>query len=201
MNDERSGQLTGAWVIPPYARELLWLESEAGAVRCEGEHGLFTLPDALPPGAPLTVRWGSADGAALVQLAWQPDALGWAGDVRIGGYVDALYAGPLEGINDPISLLYLSGAPLRVAITPFPGIAQRGQSFAPPRFHDDVSDMTETVTTWLGFDGSAPMALAQDALVTKLPVFAFGRLANATWAWSRQFALPILLDGLTVLPG
>lgn len=201
MNDERSGQLTTEWRIPAYARDLLWLESEAGAVRCEGEQGLFTLPDGLPPGAPVTVRWGGAEGAALAQLAWQPDSLGWAGEVRVGGYVDALYAGPLEGINDPISLLYISGAPLKAGVRPFAGVGQRGQPLVPPRFRDDVSNMNETVTTWLGFDGSAAMALAQDALVTKLPVFAFGRLAVATWSWNRHFALPILIDGLTVLPG
>jgi hypothetical protein len=54
------------------------------------------------------------------------------------------------------------------------------------------------VTTWVAFEDSAPLILAQDALVSKLRVCCFGRLADQAAGWHTHFALPIAPEGMTL---
>ena len=42
------------------------------------------------------------------------------------------------------------------------------------------------------------LTLAQDALVSKLRVYCFGRLAEEDGGWHEHFALPILLEAMTL---
>jgi hypothetical protein len=113
MNDQLAGQL--GWTIPAYARDLLWLESEAGAVPVEGAAGLFTL-DA--PASVLTLRWGGAAGPALKQLRWQVDSLEWDGTVALGGFIDSMHITEIEGLPAPIVVLSLGGQPLKPGVKP-----------------------------------------------------------------------------------
>ena len=166
MNDQLSGQL--GWTIPAYARDLLWLESEAGAVRVEGAQGLFTL-DA--PAQVLTLRWGSADGPALTQLRWQVDSLEWDGSVRIGGYIDAMHITELDDLPAPITILHVGGQPLKPEVSAYPTRARAAQRPLPRaellrrhrrRDRRDGHDLD-------GASKTAPaLTLAQDALVSKL---------------------------------
>lgn len=195
MNDQLSGQLTTAWQIPEYARDMLWLETDAGIVRAEGVHGLFTLP---APAEVITVRWGGESGPALAQLRWQVDTLNWDGAVRVGGFVDAMHLTSLPRMPEPIVVLTVGGQPLKPSVTPFPTADQRRSvPYAPPDFFDGVADdIDESITTWATFEGSAPLALAQDALVSKMHVYCFGHLADT--AWQDYFALPIVLESMTL---
>ena len=195
MNDQLSGQLTSTWIIPAYARDMLWLETDSGIVRLEGDHGLFTL---AAPADLLTLRWGGEEGPALVQLRWQPDTLEWDGAVQIGGYVDAMHLTDLPKMPEPVVVLLVGGQPLKPGITPFPTANVRRQvPYPEPSFFDGVADeVPEGVTSWVSFEGSAPLALAQDALVSKMRVFCFGHLAET--AWQDYFALPLVLEGMTL---
>ncbi|MCC6805039.1 MAG: hypothetical protein IT319_19315 [Anaerolineae bacterium] len=195
MNDQLSGQL--GWAIPAYARDLLWLTSESGAAKLEGARGLFTLDAPAPV---LTLRWGGADGPALAQLRWQADSLDWDGVVRVGGYIDALHITELDDLPAPVTILHVGGQPLKPGVSAFPGrAARRAVPYPVPSFFDGIADdVDETVTTWMALEDSPTLTLAQDALVSKLPVYCFGRLAEQDAGWHDLFALPIALEGMTL---
>ena len=194
MNDELSGQLTSDWPLPVYAQGMLWLEGEADTVRAEGAYGLFQLN---APSPTLVVRWGATDGPALAQLRWQVDSLGWDGAVGIGGFVDALH---LTDVPYPIAVLHVGGQPLKHETTPYPAASVRPRLPYPlPAFPDGLVDSVEEgVTTWLAPDDSPLLGLAQDALVSKLRVYCFGHLADENGGWHEHFALPILLEAMTL---
>lgn len=195
MNDQLSGQLTSTWTIPDYARDMLWLETDSDVVQAEGPRGLFTLES---PADVLTLRWGGESGPALAQFRWQPDTLEWDGAVQTGGYIDAMHLTDLPRMPEPIVVLLVGGQPLKPAVTAFPRAEARRQAPYPvPSFFDGLADeVPEGITTWVSFEGSAPLALAQDALVSKMRVFCFGHLAET--AWQDYLALPILLEGMTL---
>jgi hypothetical protein len=197
MNDQLSGQLTARWTIPAYARELLWLETESETVQAQGAHGLFTLS---APAEKLILRWGSAEGAALRQFRWQADSLEWDGTVRLGGYIDAMHITELPPLPDPVVVLSVGGQPLKHSVKPYLDIAERrAVPYPVPSFHDGLADeIDETVTTWMAFEGSPALTLAQDALVSKMRVYLFGRLAEQSWGWHDLFALPLALEAMTL---
>jgi hypothetical protein len=194
MNDQLSGQL--GWPIPTYARNLLWLESEAGAVKVEGAQGLFTLE---APAEVLTLRWGSAQGPALTQLRWRVDSLEWDGSVRIGGYIDAMHITELDELPAPITILHVGGQPLKPEVNAYPTRAvRRSVPYPVPSYFDGLAEVDESVTTWMAFEDSAALTLAQDALVSKIPVYCFGHMAEQDAGWHELFALPIALEAMTL---
>ncbi|MBC7815179.1 MAG: hypothetical protein H7175_28735 [Burkholderiales bacterium] len=201
MNDELNGQLTptepDSWRIPPYARRALWLESDAGTVKTEGEQGTFTLP---APAETLNVRWGGAEGPALARLRWQSDSLAWDGAVAVGGFVDAIHITEIDGMDFPMALVFIGGQPLKAGTTPYPAPAARTQVPYPPTNSYDATadDVNETVTTWLVGEESPLVRLAENALMNRLRVFCFGHLADAEGGWHKHFALPLLLESLTL---
>lgn len=195
MNDELSAQLSKSWSIPAYARDHLWIETDSDTVKAEGAHGLFTLS---APTDRVIVRWGAPDGPALRQLRWMPDALAWDGSVAVGGYIDTLYVEENDELPEALAILHVGGTPLRYDARPYPTKADRRQPLATPSFDALRVDMDESVTTWMALDGAPALALAQDALVTKLRVHLYGRLAEPEWGWGDRFALPIALEALTV---
>ena len=196
MNDELSGQLTSDWRIPAYARGLLWLETESDTVQVEGARGSFKLSAPAPI---LTLRWGGADGPALTQLRWQVDSLEWDGSARIGGYVDALHVTEQLDLPEPVTVLQVGGQPLKPGPA-FPTAAQRKQVPYPvPSFFDGIAqDIPEAVTTWLALTDSPALVLAQDALVSKIPVYCYGSLAEDDAGWQELVALPLSLDAMTI---
>jgi hypothetical protein len=197
MNDELNGQLASRWRIPAYAQEMLWLETPSETVKAEGERGIFTLST---PASVLVVRWGGEDGPPLAQLRWQADSLDWDGAVRIGGYVDAMHITDALDLPDAVTILHLGGQPLKANSAPFPTYSQRKRVPYPvPSFHEGIADeVAEGVTTWVAFADSAVLVLAQDALVSKLPVYCYGSLADEDAGWHDRFALPIALDGMSL---
>lgn len=176
---------------------MLWLTTEADAVRVEGAHGLFTL---TTPADVLTLRWGGSEGAALAQFRWQVDTLEWDGSVRIGGFIDAMHITTIPALPAPIVVLHVGGQPLKPGVKPFPALADRARTPYPiPSWDDGIDrEIDEGVTTWMAFDEDPALMLAQDALVSKLRVYCFGRLANQRDGWHEHFALPIALEGMTL---
>lgn len=87
MNDTLTAQLTSDYKISVYAQDRLWLDTETGAAKCEGEKGLFELQT---PAQILTLRWNGDDGLPLTQFAWQADNLAWDGSIRLGGIVEEI---------------------------------------------------------------------------------------------------------------
>ncbi|MBK8027134.1 MAG: hypothetical protein IPK19_38535 [Chloroflexi bacterium] len=197
MNDQLSGQLVLDWAIPKYAQEMFWLESPSGAVQTEGVQGLFTLPE---PADSLVLRWGGAEGPALARLAWRVDSLEWDGTVRLGGYIDAMHIAPAGEVDGAIVVLHLGGQPLKPGAAPYVGGAQRKSlPYQTPGFFEGIDDDTaESFSTWLAVDDSPVLALAQDALVSKLRVWCFGRLTAEKARWHERFALPLWLGEMTL---
>lgn len=193
MNDALSGQLCDArTVIPAYARPMLWIDSLAGTVPVEGEKGLFTLPTASEM---VTLRWGQ-NGPALARLPWRPDSLEWDGSIRIGGVIDALHMAPAPEGDGGLVVLYLAGYPLRPGALAYP--ARRDAPISPPDYFAGIDDtIDESFTTWVATDETPALALAQDALVSKLDVWCFGRLAGEKSRWHERLALPIWLSEMT----
>ena len=197
MNDELTAQLTSTWRIPPYAQTMLWLTGETvEPVQAEGEHGLFALDAPAPL---LTLRWGGAEGSPLALLRWQADSLEWDGGVQSGGLVDTLHITAIPGAEYPIAVFSLGGRPLAPGVMPYPPAAARHRvPYVFPNFDEGLSEAEEAVTTWLAPDDSPLVALAQDALVSRLGVYCFGHLADEESGWHEYFALPILLEALTL---
>lgn len=198
MNDERTGLLTSAnWKIPTYARSMLWLDTEAGTVKAEGERGLFQLE---APAEWLTLRWGGFTGPVLAQLRWQPDCLEWDGVVRLAGYVDSLHLTSLPGLEGAIGVIHLGGQPLLPDTTFYVPASQRASStYDMPDFYGGLaSDVPETYTSWLASEDSSLLTMAQDAMFNKLRVWFSGRLAESRGGLDKHFALPLLLESVTL---
>lgn len=195
MNDELTGQL--GRIIPEYAQTALWLETDSGAVQTEGETGLFQLDVPAPA---LTLRWGHKAGPALARLKWQIDTLNWDGAVRVGGMVEAIHLTALPALDTTIGVIHLTGRPLRMDAVAYPIASQRHTaSYSPPDFLDSiVEDVEDSTTTWLVGDDSPLMSLAHDALTNNLRVWFTGQLAENDSGWEQMFALPLLLETVTL---
>lgn len=198
MNDEQRNQLTSDWRIPPYARDQLWVEGESGAAQASGEFGEFELP--AGGSAAVTVYWRDVHkGAALVRLGWQADSLEWDGGVRIGGYVDAMHITPIADGELVVAVIYLGGQPLHHNLRPYATAAHRDDDAPLPSFHAALaSDVTETISTWIAPYDSPLTGIAQDAIQNNMRLHCFGRLADESSGWHRFFALPIILESMTV---
>jgi hypothetical protein len=197
MNDELNGQLAQTWTIPAYARDLLWVEGAGETVQAHGARGEFSLD---VPSPVVTIRWGGENGPALTQLRWQVDALDWDGSVRVGGYVDALHVTEQIELPEPLTVLHVGGQPLKPDTQPYPTRARRKQApYAVPGYFDGLAeDVDESVTTWMALSESPVLVLAQDALVNKLPVYCYGSLAEDDAGWHEAFALPIILEAMSI---
>lgn len=199
MNDGLTGTLTAGWRIPAYAQGMLWLETPLECVQMDGEHGAFALSH---PSEMVTLRWGGAEGSALARLMWRADSLEWDGRVGIGGYVDTLHMTAIDDEEGEIGLVVLTvgGMPLQPGVMPFPDAAQRrGVPYPFPGFRERLcEEIEETITTWIALEDSPALALAQDALVSKLRVYVFGRLADEDSTWDRALALPLMLESMTI---
>ena len=195
MNDELSGQLTQDWAIPTYAQPMLYVQGEGDAMPIEGRTGLFMLDVASPL---ITIRWGGADGAALTQIRWQPDSLEWDGSACIGGYVDAIHL--TQTVDMPMNILYLGGHPLLQEIKPYVASTFRKESpnFKPNFNRGLATNLKETYTTWLLPQDSPLIHTAQLALIHNFRVHFYGHLVDEDSLWWKQFALPIMLEAITV---
>ena len=197
MNDDLAGQLTSDWLIPEYAQNRLWLDSESGSARCEGAYGLFEL-DA--PAQHLTLRWNSEDGLALTQLNWQIDNLQWDGSVRLGGLVESVHLTEIKDVDFPMAIIAFSGQPLRPETRPYPNATYRDQAqFSPPDYLEGVDDTYEPMTVPLiTFADSPLVAIAQDSLTQHVPLHIYGTLDNSDAGWHDYFALPIVWESVTI---
>jgi hypothetical protein len=106
----------------------------------------------------------------------------------------------LTGEPYPIAVLHVGGQPLKHETSPYPGADQRADvPYAVPSFADGLAgEVEEGLTTWLAPDEGPLLALAQDALVSKLRVYCFGHLADEDGHWHDHFALPVLLEAMTL---
>lgn len=197
MNDELSGQLAdGRYHIPDYAQKCLWLQTEAESVQIEGQSGLFSLTTPTPM---VTVRYGHEHGPVLTVLKWKADTLEWDGTVRVGGYVDALHLSDIPGFG-AVGHIYLGGQPLGAEVNPIsPAKSRHRDIYTPLDFYAGiVDDIEETTSTWLVGEDSTLLTMAQDALMNKMRVWFTGRLADHNSGWERYFALPLLLEAITL---
>ncbi|MFW5748092.1 MAG: hypothetical protein ACOCYT_00615 [Chloroflexota bacterium] len=200
MNDECTAQLCSNWSIPAYLCDNLWIEGFSGTARAEGSNGLFEL-DA--PSPEVTVYWRDVDtGVALACLPWQADSLEWDGRIKIGGYVDAMHLMQLGGLAQPVTVLYVGGQPLRYDVLAHPGPeARAGAHPLRPDFHSALmTHIPETYSTWLLTGDSPLLPLVQSAMTANQRLYCFGRLADDPSGWADHFALPIILEALTVFP-
>ncbi|MGB1285627.1 MAG: hypothetical protein ACPG7F_03750 [Aggregatilineales bacterium] len=198
MNDELTGQLCDTYRIPAYADGLLWLSTDSESVPVEGETGLFELS---MPAQTLTLRWGAADGAALTQLRWQPDNLAWNGSVRLGGMIQALHLVMLPRMEDfPLLLLDVEAQPLLPATKQATsGRERRNYPYTVPDFFDGIDgELDPDFTTWLLPEESALAGLVQDAMMNHRNVNFYGTLAPQDDPWHAHFALPILLERVSL---
>lgn len=197
MNDELTGALCDDYEIPAYAQDRLWLDSEGGAARCEGESGLFSLN---APAQILTLRWNGADGIPLTALNWQADNLGWDGSIRLGGIVEAIHLTELEDVEMPMALIYFSGQSLKPELRPFPDASQRQLSrIQPPEFLNGINELEHPMTVPLITFAESPLvAIAQESLMQKNPLYVFGKLADEEDEWHEYFALPLVWESVTV---
>jgi hypothetical protein len=209
--DMRTVALTAAYRIPEYARTSLFVRLPDGRnAPVAGEHGQFTaVPVSTDPDDVVTVYFGDPDtpdqASALTTLPASrlgTGTLAWDGQVRTGGYIDALHLMALPALEQELAVLTAGTQPVDAAqeyvLPPYPHIARASPAAYAQRFEAAVRDMPETPTFWLVPGDSGLTALAQDALVSKLRVLLSGRLAPDARGWHTWFPLPLALDGMTV---
>jgi hypothetical protein len=192
-------RLTSNWIIPPYARDCLWLVGDSDAVvQVQGEQGDFEF---ARPQSTVTVHWSGKDGPALAALSWQPDGLGWDGSVGTGGYLDAMHVTQMSGFVSPLTVFYMGGQPLKIHVRP-QHLHQAMRTHVPypsADFHSGVAaDIRDSVTTWIVVDDSRLASVAQNAMIQNLRLHFWGRLADN--GLDAHFALPLLLQAVTVFP-
>lgn len=197
MIEHLTGTLTSGYTIPDYAQEKLLLQGEGESASVTGASGEFSFTSA--PSAPLTLRWLDKTGPALGVFRWQPDSLGWDGQIRIGGYLDAIHFQPLPGTDRYVAALYLGGHPLQSQFVSGESGAQTIRMGQKADFNRGLSAyLTETVTTWI-LDHNHPLAAqAQTVLLRNTRMHLFGQLATDHDPVSAQFDLPIRLRAMTI---
>jgi hypothetical protein len=197
MNDSLSAQLTSDYKIPSYAQNRLWLDTETGSAKCEGETGLFELE---APAQILTLRWNGEDGLPLTQLAWQADNLDWDGSIRLGGIVEAIHLRQLPDIEYPMAIIFFSAQALKPEARPYPDASLRILSrFLDASYIDGVDDEQEPLTVPLITFADSPLVpIAQESLSHHNPLHIFGTLADEKDNWHEHFALPIVWESVTV---
>ncbi len=187
------------WRIPLYARDMLWVTLGGWAAQAEGEQGRFVM-DSLPEDGLLTLCWGRPDGPPLAR--WSLDelsgleAVGWGGEVAIGGFVERLHTLTVRGLD--LMIAEVEGGPLPASYTQLP----------------DLDTMRETV---FRRDDDAPLdddrhmypvivqaetMLAESlhhALISELPMDCWGILGPQAGGWHDLVGLPILLEAVTLL--
>lgn len=198
MNDERSTQLAqGCWSIPRYAQAALWVQAEHGeCVQAEGPLGLLSFS---APASQLALRWGSARGPILRLLAWQSDSLGWRGEVRVGGLLETIHYAAWDDDEALLACLSVSGQPLWPRLTPFWGAEQRATPPSMPDFYEGFPQEEDLqMTTWLVPGDSPFLPTLETALSQQTPLYLFGHLAQDGTPWPAHFALPIVLEAMTL---
>lgn len=168
MNDSLTAQLTSDYKIPTYAQDRLWLDSESGSAKCEGENGLFQLETPAPI---LTLRWNGDDGLPFTQFVWQADTLAWDGSIRLGGIVEAVHLTHLPDIEYPLAIVFLSAQALRPDCRPFPDASLRMLSrFPDADYLNGVDDEQDPLTVpLLTFADSPLVPIAQNRFRSIIP--------------------------------
>jgi hypothetical protein len=196
MNDELTGQLTNtSWRIPGYLHGLLYLETDTETVSSEGPTGLFELS---VPARKLNLRMGAEDGLPLAALQWEPDTLGWDGQIAIGGTVDAVTLLAHQGLS--IVVVTVLGRLLPIDYSPYPQPHHRGKSDTePPAFEDALLEVDDGFYTFLLPEESALVSMAENALMNRLRISLHGRIATQNEGWHDLVALPLILEKTTLL--
>lgn len=199
METQQHGELAQTnWKIPDYAQALLWVEGDFNGVRIAGETGAFVLDESPEY---VTVRWGGGEGAALARLAWQgKETLGWDGGVRVGGYIDAVHITEIPGLESPVMCFFVGGQPLKQDFSPYPTAAKRGDTpyLAPDFYTGLAAEVPESTSCWLVSAESLLADTVREAMSNSLRLYLFGHLAAESGGWHRLFALPVLLESVTV---
>lgn len=198
MNDELTGQLTSnTWRIPQYLQNHLWIVTLSDTVRAEGDTGLFELS---VPARTLAVHLAGEAGPALALLSWEPDALGWDGQVQLGGMVESVTVQQAQGV--PVSVVGLVGQPLIGQAAPYAGAAHRADAdYTPPTFDDGLADTAEGFYTLLLPEDSPLAALLETALLNRVRVWVSGRIPADAEGWHPIVALPLILERVTLFAG
>lgn len=187
--------LCSRWKIPPYAQPHLKITTDAGIeFPVIGENGEFTVDDTPRI---VTVGWGDAP---LTQLRWASESLDWDGTVRVGGFVTAIHMTELQAIDVPLAIITMEAYPLKPSVVPFLSPNERNtQPYAPSDCLVGIDDETqEGVTTWIAEIDSPLTGVMQDAMNQGHRLYAFGQLATEEHGWHQFFALPILLESVTM---
>lgn len=194
MNDELGNQLTDQWQIPSWARDRLWVSTAFESVAVSGANGAFRL---TMPTDRVTVRWGSDVGVVLAQMRWRSDTLGWTGEVRVGGAVEAMHFIGADDEETTLAVVVVSGQPLLPGVRPYPLLGTGTDSSGAADFFTLIDrEQESTLTTWLVAYASPLFVLCQDALSNKLNVAAWGRLVERSDG--TKLLTPLQLHELTI---
>jgi hypothetical protein len=202
MNDETRNQLTSPeiWQIPAYAQDMLYVDSVSGTTKAFGGTGEFEL---ITPSPYVTVYWRDVhQGTPLAHLDWKADSLEWDGQIRIGGYVDAVHMTNPNDDSQSVVIFHLGGQPLLPHTEPYPSATDRRTKFIKADFHAGLSVNTpDGFSTWIIGKDSPLARVAYDSMLNNFRLHCFGRLAGEGSGWDTVCALPIVLESLTVFNG
>ena len=185
------------WEIPSYVQNHLWVETETEVAQSTGMHGHIsttTSPNIL------LLRWGSATGAPLNQFSYQQGMVDWRGEVRLAGDPDSIHALELADLDITLAIILFSGQPLQAHTQPYPPASERAalETYETDYWHGVNSDIPAGLTSWIADAESPLVSLLQEAMMNRHQVYVFGRLAPEHLGYHYRFALPILLEAVTV---
>lgn len=187
------------WVIPAYARDMLWISDGMRQVPARGERGAFDLPAGATAAPILRLEWGAPGGPPLAQWAIAAEAdgltLDWAGMVAIGGFVERLHVREVRGLA--LLIAEVNGRMLPEGIAGLPTLEdfRRGAELPGPEDHPELPEYRYPVLT--PADGVLADYL-HHALVSELAVDCHAVLGPQAGRWQSIVGLPLLLEGLTL---
>jgi hypothetical protein len=187
------------WLIPPYAQDMLWVQSGEHAAQASGPRGAFALDI---DGGEIVLAWGIAGGPLLarwpLQLADDPAIMNWPGSVGVGGFVERLHVFETRGLE--VLVAEIEGDVLPADYRRLPTLADmRAGHFQ--RRDDDASARPFTYTL-LALADSVYAEYLHHAMVSELAVDCFATLGPQDGRWHEIVGLPLLIDSVSLLaPG
>jgi hypothetical protein len=189
------------WRIPPYAQDMLWVQSGEQAAQASGPRGAFTLE---VNGAEITLAWGVPDGPQLAKWpvcpTGAPVILDWPGSVGAGGFVERLHILETRGLE--LVVAEIEGDLFPAGYGRLPKLAD--MRAGPFRRHDETgfAGARPFTYTFLALADSVYAEYLHHAMVSELAVDCFATLGPQDGRWHEIVGLPLLLDSMSLLaPG
>lgn len=185
----------GAWRIPTYAQDMLWLEDGEQSVQASGPRGTFAL-DAAPDAGGVVLAWGCPGGPPLA--VWRTgERIVWDGTVALAGFVERLHVLETHGIE--LVIAEIEGALLPRDYPFLPTLDLLRAAPFSRRTVDDRPAARKATYPVIALADSIHADYLHHAMVSELSVDCGAVLGPQDGGWHIITGLPLLIERLALL--